>query len=118
MGNPHGPAQCAAEIILPKGRLGLIEVVVEPILGVKETIPQVVVGSAVPLIGARFRLEGELTAGIPPVFRRVRGTLYPQLLESIHGDSCLRGAQGGRCAERAASTRNHPRLPISRPSRP
>ena len=50
--NSDWSAQCAAEIVLPKGRFRLTKVIVEPVLGINRPITQVVVCRAMPLIGA------------------------------------------------------------------
>src|SRR5439155_24993827 len=72
MGNSNRPAQGAAEIVLPERRLLYVLIAIKPIVRVEHIVAQILEGSAVPLVGPRFRVKRELAAGIAPVFRRVR----------------------------------------------
>ncbi len=83
------------------------KVVIEPIAGIENPVPQVVVCRAVPLIGARFRLKRELTARIPSVFGRIGRALHAKLLESVHRHQSLGRSQRSRSSNRAARTRKN-----------
>ena len=90
-------AKSTTEIVLPKSAFfqsGIEnpEVVGEVVRGVENVIPQIFRGGAVELIRSRFCFEGELAAGIAPVFGRICRTLYAKLLKIIYRDQGLSGA--------------------------
>src|SRR6266851_258942 len=89
MWNIERPTQCASEIILSKRTVRLPKIIVEPVLSVKETVPQVVICGSVPLICARLRLKRKLPPRVASIFGRVARTLHTKLLESIYGDQGL-----------------------------
>src|SRR5260370_7349598 len=101
--NLYGSAQCTAKVILAEWWLLHAKVVVKPIVGVESVVPQVVVGRAVPLIGARFGLKRKLAAGIASIFRRVSRTLDAKFLETIQRAQGLTRSQH----------RPHPHRPAS-----
>ena len=72
MGNSNRPAQGAAEIVLPERRFLYVLIAIKPIVRVEHIVAQILEGSAVPLVGPRFRVKRKLAARIAPVFRRVR----------------------------------------------
>src|SRR5215472_2671774 len=71
-------------------------IVVKPVLSIKEAIPQVIEGGAMPLVRAGLGLKGKLTARITSVLRGVGGTLSSELLKGIYRNQRLRGPKGSR----------------------
>src|SRR5438128_1486011 len=102
MWDPDRAAEGAAEIVLSKRWFWYILIIVEPIIAVEHVIPQVVIGGAMELIGARLSLEGKLAARAAPIFGRIGRTLYAKFLQIIHRDQGLGSSQGRRSADRAA----------------
>src|ERR1700740_3843519 len=91
MGYPKGAAGVCAELVLREGArlIGLtiqqLVCLVEWIVGVKNSISQILVQLAVKVVGARLGAEGDHAAGeLAPIRARVAG-LHLELLDGILG---------------------------------
>src|ERR1700679_676608 len=89
----QSPTERSAKVVLMHARTGHTVIIVEPVVRVHRTVAQIIERAAMPLVGARARVEGELPAWRASIFSGVSGSRSPELLQRINRDQALCGAQ-------------------------
>src|SRR5580692_1324000 len=88
-------AKRTAEIILPLFSLAqrrVIDVPIEPVIGIESVISKVVECCAMELIRARARNDRDLSARCPSKLWRIGGSLDPKLMQGVYRNQAIRSA--------------------------
>ncbi len=92
----YGATEGAAEIILPLLRFRKRATrpwrttePIEPIIRIQDVIAQIIEQRAMKAVRPRARDNRDLSTGLPAEFRRIRGSLDAEFLQSIYGDQTV-----------------------------